>query len=107
MPISQTVPLPRVRCDLGLQLVLNVPEWFADPAFVAWLQGPVTKYTWHTYGPVGEYSDVIVTIDPSLTGEGSNPEMPFHTALMATVRSRVMPNLGAVPILCRLTNLEA
>lgn len=65
-------------------IAINRPEWFADPAFVAWLNDPVQiKMTWHQGGEPTEWSDVMVFVDPSmhegkLAGEGSNSDMPEH-----------------------------
>ena len=57
-------------------LVINVPEFFADPAFRQWLTDGRPKFTWWTSGPIDEWSDVVLLVDPSLTGEGSDSEMP-------------------------------
>jgi hypothetical protein len=59
---------------------INVPEFFEDPAFMAWLNNPDNKvFTWHTKGDEpGEYSDVVVTLEGSLNGEGSDSDMPEY-----------------------------
>lgn len=57
-------------------MVINAPEFFADPAFRAWLANSRPKFTWHTGGEVDEYSDVVVLVDPGLSGEGSDSDMP-------------------------------
>lgn len=57
-------------------LVLNVPEFFADPAFRQWRGNDQPKFTWHRGGDVDEWSDVVVLVDPSLNGEGSDADMP-------------------------------
>jgi len=59
-------------------LVINAPEAFADPAFQAWLTNGKPKFTWWQSGPIAEYADVVVLVDPSLTGEGSDSDMPAH-----------------------------
>lgn len=60
-------------------LVLDVPEFFADPEFVKWLNNSEPKFTWHQGGEPGDYSDVVVAVDPTLTGEGSDSDtMPEH-----------------------------
>jgi len=58
-------------------LRLNAPEFYQDPAFVAWLDDPAeTQATWHRKGfPPNEYSDMFFTWD---SGEGSNSDMPEH-----------------------------
>ena len=62
----------------GQSLRLNAPEFFADAEFVAWLNNGQHKFTWHTEGSPDEWSDVIVLVDPGLTGEGSDSDMPAH-----------------------------
>lgn len=57
-------------------LVLNVPEFFADANFQRWLENDAPKFTWHRGGEIDEWSDVVVLVDPSLTGEGSDSDMP-------------------------------
>lgn len=57
-------------------LVLNVPEFFADAGFRCWLENDASKFTWHRGGEIDEWSDVVVLIDPGLTGEGSDADMP-------------------------------
>jgi len=57
-------------------LVLNVPEFFADETFRHWLVNDAPKFTWHRGGVIDEWSDVVVLVDPGLTGEGSDSDMP-------------------------------
>lgn len=57
-------------------LVLNAPEFFADAAFQRWLENDLPKFTWYRGGEVDEWSDVVVLVDPGLTGEGSDSDMP-------------------------------
>lgn len=60
-------------------LTVNAPQFFSDPAFVAWLNNDEPKFTWHKKGTApGEYSDVVVMVDPGLNGEGSDSDMPEH-----------------------------
>jgi hypothetical protein len=60
-------------------LTINVPQFFADPAFVAWLNNDEPKFTWHKKGDQpNDYSDVVVMVDPSLNGEGTDSDMPEH-----------------------------
>ncbi|MDD5191478.1 MAG: hypothetical protein PHE50_10655 [Dehalococcoidales bacterium] len=60
----------------GASLIINAPEFFLDPGFVAWLNNGEAKITMHQGGEPGEYSDVVVLVDPSLNGEGSDSDMP-------------------------------
>lgn len=60
-------------------LRLNVPHWYKQPDFVAWLNkytnpspGNRRHATWHLGGEPGEYSDVFVIYDD---GEGSDFEV--------------------------------
>ncbi len=61
-------------------LRLNAPAFFDDPAFKDWLDDKkTTTFTWHEKGtPVSEWSDVCVLVDPSLSGEGADADMPQH-----------------------------
>jgi len=59
-------------------VVINAPEFFADPAFQHWLEDAPAKFTWHRDGAMDEWSDVVVLVDPSLNGEGSDSDMPSH-----------------------------
>lgn len=90
-------------------LVVNVPEFFQDPAFLGWLNDDTTSvFTWHSAGSEpGEWSDVIVGVDPSLNGEGSDADMPPHLwhALIELCQERLVPSNGP-HILVRLTNLD-
>lgn len=49
--------------------------------------------TWHQGGAPQEWSDVMVLVDPSLNGEGTDSDMPFHGRLVAILREK----LGANP----------
>ncbi|MCP5400482.1 MAG: hypothetical protein H6921_14770 [Sphingomonas sp.] len=59
-------------------LVINAPEFFADPDFKLWLRNGRRKFTWYVGQEIDEWSDVIVLVDPSLTAEGSDADMPEH-----------------------------
>ena len=89
-------------------LVINAPEFFADPKFVAWLDNGKPKFTWHRPGCLpGEYSDVIVSVDPGLSGEGADSDMPSHIWDQIVAECRKYPNNPQDPhILVRLTNLD-
>ncbi len=62
--------------QLARGLVINAPDLFADPDFCAWLTIDEAKFTWVREGRVDEWSDVVVLVDPSLSGEGSDSMMP-------------------------------
>lgn len=97
------------RAERAAGLVLNVPEFFADESFVAWLNNGSPKFTLHKAGAPSEWSDVIVLVDPSLTGEGSDSDMPEHlwNIVMAACRAYCTPADLALRnhITVRLTNL--
>ncbi|WP_278984217.1 hypothetical protein [Sphingobium yanoikuyae] len=89
-------------------LVLNAPEIFADAAFLRWLEAPAAKFSWHRGGQPDEWSDVIVLVDPSLTGEGSDSDMPQHIwdRIVALCEANLPREPGMPHIMVRLTNLE-
>jgi hypothetical protein len=89
-------------------LVLNVPDFFADPGFRAWLDADRPKFTWHRGGTPAEWSDVIVLVDPSLNGEGTDSDMP--DALWEKIVAACREHLGSARnsethYVVRLTNL--
>lgn len=89
-------------------LVLNVPEFFTEPAFLAWLNNGKPKFTWHTQQSVpDEYSDVIVCVDPGLTGEGSDSDMPEPqwNFIVEACRAHLGARSGVPHYLVRLTNM--
>lgn len=90
-------------------LVLNAPHLFKDPAFVAWLNGPAPKFTWHKAGDEPhEWSDVVVLVDPSFNGEGADSDMPEHcwNEIVETCRLLVTLRHPKQHVMVRLTNLE-
>lgn len=90
---------------------MNVPSWFEDPEFMAWLNNPKTiVFTWHEKGTnASEWSDTIVCVDPSLSGEGSDSDMPDHfwKQIVDAVREATEPMDSVPHILVRLTNQQA
>lgn len=88
---------------------INVPEWFEDKAFLDWLNDPEnTLFTWHSRGDdASDWSDVVVCVDPSLNGEGSESDMPEHIwdQIIALCKKRYKPSFGN-HIHVRLTNLN-
>lgn len=99
MPTARTVP----------GLVLNVPEWFTNPEFLAWLNAEeTTVMTWHRRGAAAnEWSDTLVFVDPSLNGEGTNSDMPevFWNEIIAACRQSYHAGLNDHTAV-RLTNLQ-
>lgn len=91
-------------------LVLNVPDFYADAAFQQWLQGASPKFTWYRAGPLDEWSDVVVLVDPSLSGEGSDSDMPspLWDRIVAACRDHLGADTGqASHYMVRLTNLAS
>lgn len=100
--------IPMAIDSLGPSVVINAPDLFKQPEFIAWLNDPsIGKFTWHTPGqtPATEYSDVIVLVDPGLE-EGTNDEMPGWDSLMSTLRAQFEPGHFDTHITVRLTNLS-
>ncbi|WP_298673161.1 hypothetical protein [uncultured Sphingomonas sp.] len=87
---------------------MNVPEFFADPAFRRWLQNDNPKFTRCRDGAIDEWPDVVVLVDPSLTGEGSDSDMPkaFWTRIVDACQEHL--GIGTdqwTHYMVRLTNL--
>lgn len=71
------VSLGGTRSTAGLSLCLNAATWYEQPDFQAWLESAEGLMSWHTPGqPVGEFTDIVVFVDPSLNGEGVQDGMP-------------------------------
>lgn len=89
-------------------LVINAPAFYADPAFIAWLNNGERKFSWHIKGNAvaDEYSDVVVGVDPGLSGEGSDSDMPGYIwdQIVAECKKHFAPG-GGNHIMVRLTNL--
>ena len=100
-----------MKIEESKSLVINAPQFFQDRRFISWLNNGDTKFTWHTRGEAPhENSDVVVTVDPSLNGEGSDSDMPEHIWTQIVEACKVQ--FGALPrgenhIMVRLTNLAA
>lgn len=92
--------------QLTQSMLLNVPQLFADSAFVAWLNNGKPKMTWHAGGTPTEWSDVIVMVDPSLTGEGTDSDMPEYAwdLILQACRAHATQGSG-YHIMVRLTNM--
>lgn len=90
-------------------LVINVPEWFKESAFLAWLNNPANPVmTWHPRGEqANDYSDTVVFVDPSLNGEGPDADMPakYWAQILEACRSRFRPMESLDLLVVRLTNI--
>ncbi len=92
---------------VGPGLTINCPEVFKDPMFIEWLNNESPKMTWHQGGNPSEWSDVVVMVDPTLNGEGTDSDMPEH--VWSAIVSACKTHLGIHPtpsahIHVRLTN---
>lgn len=81
-------------------VTINVPEWFADPEFSAWLDSPEQNcMTYHRHGKViGEFSDVLVLVD-GLEGDSSDIPETYWRQVVQTAKAY---NVRGV----RLTNMQ-
>jgi hypothetical protein len=91
-------------------LCINAPEWYQESDFNSWLNSnDEPLMTWHERGNApSEWSDVIVFVDPSLSGEGSDSDsMPavYWEFIVKTCRERFPPSTG-LHIIVRITNLQ-
>jgi hypothetical protein len=87
---------------------INVPEWFQDREFLEWLNNPDNwVFTWHQKGEqAGDWSDVVVCVDPGLSGDGSESDMPkaIWDEIVGLCAKHFSPSSGS-HIHVRLTNL--
>lgn len=88
-------------------LVVNAPEAFADPEFREWLADDAPKFTWYRSRDIDEWSDVVVLVDPSLNGEGSDSSMPegWWNFIIELCRTHLGSRTGEPHYMVRLTNL--
>jgi hypothetical protein len=99
-----------MKIEQSNAITINAPQFFADPEFLAWLNSDEPKFTWHKKGAEpNDYSDVVVLVDPSLNGEGTDSDMPEYIWTQLVEVCKVQ--FGALPrgenhIMVRITNLE-
>lgn len=89
-------------------LRLNAPEFYQDPDFIAWLNSKGPKFTWHQGGQPTEWSDIVVLVDPSLNGEGSDSDMPeaVWSRIIEACRQRLGPGRSSDHYTVRITNIS-
>lgn len=98
--------------DRNVGLIVNAPNVFARPDFMAWLNDPERKvFTWHdrTLPEAHEYSDVIVLVDAAYDGDSSDMPEDIWIPLCDLVYAEyggvdLVRSLGAT-VAVRLTNL--
>jgi hypothetical protein len=91
-------------------LTINRPAWFQDEGFVRYLNSQRTM-TWHNSGMApDEWSDVVVLVDPSCSGEGpDSDEIPSEIwrEIVDTCRQRLGVNSNVPHYLVRITNIDS
>ncbi|SEK02128.1 hypothetical protein SAMN05518849_12824 [Sphingobium sp. AP50] len=94
---------------IGRSLVINMPNAFKNADFKAWLWTATPKFFWGSCERIDEWSDVVVLVDPSLNGEGSDSDMPqaIWMQIVETCRACLgADHSGTQPhYMVRLTNL--
>jgi hypothetical protein len=105
---ESTKKLPALEVHPCDAMCINAPQFFRDPEFVEWLNSSVPKFTYHRRAtPVDEWSDVVVMVDPSLSGEGADTDMPrgIWDQIVEVCKQRFEPTTKH-HIMVRLTNLQ-
>jgi len=85
--VSNAIATAELTSVRGIKL--SVPELFQDPAFVEYVNSS-SVMTWHDKkGPIAEddVADVAVFVDPSMTGEGTDSDMPYWDVIVAKLQS--------------------
>lgn len=100
---------PNLTVNICDGLVIDVPHFFADPDFQAWLNNDEPKFTWHRTGIPNSCSDVVVMVDASLSGEGTDSDMPEHIwdQIVEACRNTFKPSSQKHHIMVRLTNVHS
>lgn len=68
---------------------LVVPELFANDEFKEYLKTSPNLMTWHEKGTEiyeDDWNDTTIFVDPTLSGEGTNSDMPFHDDLVELLK---------------------
>jgi hypothetical protein len=70
--------LPDFTVDNVTMVTMDRPEWYKKKDFLAYLNDPNNGLMrFHTPGTeASEWSDMLVWVDPSLSGEGDSSDMP-------------------------------
>jgi hypothetical protein len=99
----------KIKATETSALIINAPEWFTKKDFRDWLnEESNTLFTWHKRGEKPtEWSDVIVLVDTSLNGEGSDSDvMPqaYWSMIVNKCKEHFRPSSG-YHIVVRITNI--
>ncbi|QUG93102.1 hypothetical protein GR140_30515 (plasmid) [Pseudomonas putida] len=92
--ITQAIMGAEARRIFGLKLA--VPELFAEPGFQAFVNSS-NVMTWHDRkGLIGtnDIADVVAFVDPSLTGEGTDCDMPYWDVIIEKLKAALGPAPG-------------
>lgn len=92
----------------SLSLVIHAAPIFKNPSFLEWLNDGKPKMTWHQGGAPSDFSDVIVCVDPSLSGEGTDTDMPeeiWQAIVQKVIDFGVKPSQYDSHITVRLVNI--
>lgn len=111
---TPAMELPMRKTARTAGLILNAPELFERPDFLAWLNDPENRVaTWHKKGEEpGEYSDVFVLVDSDYEGPESDMPEDVWKAICDAAYAEYAPGSQELPrhleaaIVVRLTNLE-
>ena len=70
---------------------LCVPELFADPGFQDYVNSSHVMTWHHKKGPIigDDWADVAVFVDPSMSGEGTDSDLPYWDAIVSKLKSVV------------------
>ncbi|HGM8087215.1 TPA: hypothetical protein ACKP9S_003586 [Pseudomonas aeruginosa] len=84
--VNQAIMASEAQPLTGIKL--TVPELFADPGFQEYVNNS-SVMTWHDKkGPINpdDMADVVVFVDPSLTGEGTDSDMPYWDVIVEKLK---------------------
>lgn len=99
--VDQAIMASEARFIFGIKLV--VPELFADPGFQDFVNSSQVM-TWHNKkGPIDpdDLADVVVFVDPSLSGEGTDSDMPYWSAVVEKLKTALSERHGCVQTVLR------
>ena len=107
--MSATASIDSVKRVPAPVVEINARAWFDDPEFIEAISQPGIM-TWHTPGTeLGEFSDVILFLDPSLNGEGTDQgNLPdaIWDAIVLSCRDVVRPSETTSHVIARIMNMD-
>lgn len=107
-PADAPMPIPETSVIHCSGLCLNVPQFFNDAEFVSWVKNDEPKLAWLMGDTPDSSSEVVVLVDPGLTGEGSASDMPEHiwNQIITTCQAHLAAETMVGHVLVRLTNFD-